>query len=286
MQCSRCSYIQFKTSSKCGNCGYDFKKLKSSVLTEAEKPFTIFASAGAVYSHSSAGGEEDFHQDSSVADRERTDTEMDDDGYYDSADLVRQNELAIDSFGDFALDLSDADGPDSESWDIGATLAGDLSESTDTDQDEFFMKDNDLETGDFEVQGLGFDIEADQSETKDSDDDEEEDEFFLPEEPEENSADDADEITLETALTIDDDEPDEKPTSESSIELETPEIELSPTIELEGLQMDLENDSLEIETPEEDQTIELEAPDLKLKIEFNEDETNPPLSDEEPTPDR
>jgi hypothetical protein len=318
MQCSRCSYIQFKSSPKCGNCGYDFKKLKSDALAEVESAFTIFATAGAGVtadlSGSSTAIEEGFPQESSMADGEGLSTEMESAELFDSPSGEFQNEMDGDRFADFELDLSEADGPDSEGWNIGATLAEDLSETTSPDSEDF-LEDADLETGDFEVQGLGFDIEATPTEPELSDDVEvaevaneanpESNEFFLPNESEQNSADDSNEITLETELPVEhieiedieqETEPEPSveltvvPEAESTVnevestvpeaELAAPEIELNPAIEMDEL--DLETDSPKIEpvTEEQSQSPETALDGLELTMDSSEDEA----SDEEPTP--
>ena len=230
MQCSRCSYIQFKSSSKCGNCGYGFKKLKSDALAEVESTFTIFATAGAGVtadvSDSSTATEEGFPQESSLTDGEGLSTEMESAELYDSPSGEFQNEMDGDRFADFELDLSEADGPDSEGWNIGATLAEDLSETPSADSEDF-LEDADLETGGFEVQGLGFDLEATPTEPEVSDDVEvvgetkpESDDFFLLDESKQNSADDSNEITLETELPVE------------HIEIEDIEAEPEPSVEL------------------------------------------------------
>ena len=282
MQCSRCSYIQFKSSSKCANCGCDFKKLKSNVHAEAENTFTIFATvgaeAGAVSGNASVETAEDFQQESPV-----TDT----DGLYDSPseELTDHNETDVENLGDFELDLSDADGPDSESWDIGATLTGDLSESTSV-ASENHLKDEDLEAGEFEVQGLGFDLKADPTDTEETKEaDPELDDFFLPEpEPEQILDTDSDEITLETELPIGDTESDREQTSQAPVDLEAPEIELNPTIELEELQLNMETDSLKIEPKQADDPStapEASLDGLELKMDSDEDAPRPLFPDEE-----
>jgi hypothetical protein len=290
MQCSRCSYIQFKSSSKCANCGYDFKKSKSNALAEAENTFTIFATAGAVAGNASQGTEESFPHESAITDRE--DAELYDSPY---EGLTDQNESHVDNLGDFALDLSEAAGPDSESWDIGATLAEDLSETTDVASEDL-KKDNDPEDGDFEVQGLGFDLDTglDQPETEDSNDSEtgeeespEQEDFFLPE-PEKDSSVESSEISLETELNLENNEPESEQTSETPVVLKDSEIELNPTLELEALQLDLETDSPEIEPIQADLPTDPEAAteEIKLKMDSDEDETDPSSSDKESTPDR
>jgi hypothetical protein len=272
--------------------------LKSNALAEAENTFTIFAAvgaeAGAGYGNTSQGTEEDYQQESSVTDMEGTEL-------YDSRreELADQNESHVDNFGDFALDLSEADDPDSEGWNIGATLTGDLSETTGVASEDF-MKDADLENGDFEVQGLGFDLNTglDQSdteaETEGSNDlaiDEEEspelEDFFLPDSDKDSPV-ESSEITLETELTIEDNEPETEQTSETPVDLKDSEIELSPTLELEELQLDLETDSVETKPMENDLPADPEAPaeEIELKMDTSEDETEPSSSDEEPTPDR
>jgi len=307
MQCSRCSYIQFKSSSKCGNCGYDFKNLKSDALAEVENTFTIFATAGAGadLSDSSTAIEDGFPQKSSLTDGEGLSTEMESAELYDSPPGEFQNEMDGDSFADFELDLSEADGPDSEGWNIGATLTEDLSETPSADSEDF-LKDADLETGGFEVQGLGFDLEATPTESELSNDVEvtneaspESDDFFLPDKSGQNSADDANEITLETELPVEhieteDIEAEPEPSVEltvvpevestvQKVELTAPEIELNPAIELDGLQLDLETDSPKIEpvTEEQPQSPEAALDGLELTMDSSEDEA----SDEEPTPD-
>lgn len=290
MQCSRCSYIQFKSSPKCGNCGYDFKKLKSDALAEVENSFTIFATAGAGVNGSSSI-EDDYPQESSMADGEGLSTEMDSVDSYDSSEGEFQNEMDGDRFADFELDLSEADGSDTEGWNIGATLAEDLSETPGADSEDF-REDADLETGDFEVQGLGFDLEATPTEPELSNDAEvadeaspESDEFFLPDESEQNSEDDSNEITLETELPVKDIETEDiEVESEPSIELTAPEIELNPAIELDGLQLDLETDSPKIEPVSEEQPKSPESAldGLELTMDSTEDEEVP---NEKPTSD-
>lgn len=310
MQCSRCSYIQFKSSSKCGNCGHDFKKLKSDALAEVENTFTIFATAGAGVtadvSDSSTATEEGFPQESSLTDGEGLSTEMESAELYDSPSGEFQNEMDGDRFADFELDLSEADGPDSEGWNIGATLAEDLSETPSTDSEDF-LKDADLETGAFEVQGLGFDLEATPTDPEVSDDVEvadeanpESDDYFLPDASGQNPADDSNEITLETELPvehieIENIEPEAEPepsveltvvpeveSTVQEVELTAPEIELNPAIEFDGLQLDLETDSPKIEpvTEEQFQSPEAALDGLELTMDSSEDEA----SDEEPTP--
>lgn len=290
MQCSRCSYIQFKSSPKCGNCGYDFKKLKSDALAEVENSFTIFATAGAGVNGSSSI-EDDYPQESSMADGEGLSTEMESVDSYDSSEGEFQNEMDGDRFADFELDLSEADGSDTEGWNIGATLAEDLSETPGADSEDF-REDADLETGDFEVQGLGFDLEATPTEPELSNDAEvadeaspESDEFFLPDESEQNSEDDSNEITLETELPVKDIETEDiEVESEPSIELTVPEIELNPAIELDGLQLDLETDSPKIEPVSEEQPKSPESAldGLELTMDSTEDEEVP---NEKPTSD-
>lgn len=137
------------------NCGFDFKKQSSKVLSETEKAFTIFATVGAeageVASDTVPGNEEDFHQESSsmVAD----DAEL----YGPSADMADLNEPNFENSDDFELDLSETEDLDSEGWDIGATLTGDLSEIASVAPEES-LNNADLGTGKFEVQGLGFDL--------------------------------------------------------------------------------------------------------------------------------
>lgn len=230
-------------------------------------------------------------------------TEMEATELYDSPPEELQNEMDVDSFGNFELDLSEADGPDSEGWNIGATLAGDLSETPSADS-ENFLEDADLETGDFEVQGLGFDLEATPTESQVSEDVEvtneaspESDDFFLADKAEKNPEDDANKITLETELPvehieIENIEPEAEPASESSVELTVaheveltvPAIELNPAIELDELQLDLEADSPKIEpvTEEQPQSPETALDGLELTMDASEDEA----SDEEPPPDR
>jgi hypothetical protein len=316
MQCSRCSYIQFRSSSKCANCGYDFKKLKSSSFAEVENTFTIFATAGAGvgadFNETPTGLDEGFQEESATADMEGTEL-------YDSPSDELGNQSEGNGFEDFALDLSEADNPDSEGWNIGATLTEDLSEPTNVDQ-ESVLEDADLETGDFEVQGLGFDMNADSSQTEPevSDDDvpdneassEEMNDFFLPDESDADSADDSDEISLETELPISDTEQETEPSYEEPVALKVPEIELSvseveptapevkltvseaePTapevelhssFELEGPSLNLETDSptVEPETEEQPKSPEASLDGLELKMDSSEDES----SDDEPIP--
>jgi hypothetical protein len=279
MQCSRCSYIQFKSSSKCANCGYDFKKQKSNVHADADNTFTIFATVGAAAVSGNAPVEttEDFQQESPMPDMN---------GLYDSPsdELTDHNETDVESFEDFELDLSDANGPDSESWDIGATLTGDLSESASVASEDY-LKDEDLETGETEVQGLGFDLNADPTDTElTKEADSEMDDFFLPE-PEQNLDTDSGEITLETELPIENTESDQEQTSQTSVELEAPEIELNPTIELEELQLDLETDAQEVEPKQADPSPAPEASleGLELKMDSDEDIAKPLFPGEEPT---
>jgi len=277
MQCSRCSYIQFKTSSKCANCGYDFKKLKSNVHADAENTFTIFATVGAeveaVSGNVSAETQGDFQQESPMADMN---------GLYDlpSDELTDHTETDVENIGDFELDLSEANGPDSASWDIGATLTGDFSESTSV-APENDLKDEDLETGDIEVQGLGFDVNADPAKPElTKEEDPEMDDFFLPEQ---NLDADSDEITLETELPIENTESDAEQTSQASVNFEVPELELNPTIELEELQLDLETVSLEVEPKQTDPSTAPEASfeGLELKMDSDEDTAKPLFPDEE-----
>lgn len=107
-----------------------------------------------VASAPSAGIEEDFQQESSTMG-------LDDAELYDSStDMTDPSETSFDNSEDFELDLSDADGPDSENWDIGATLTEDLSGTANVATEEP-MGNADFGTGDFEVQGLGFDLNTD-----------------------------------------------------------------------------------------------------------------------------
>ncbi|VAX28132.1 hypothetical protein MNBD_NITROSPINAE05-935 [hydrothermal vent metagenome] len=315
MQCSRCSYIQFRSSSKCANCGYDFKKLKSGNVAEVENTFTIFATAGAVagsdFNETAAAGlDEGYQEESATTDMEGTEL-------YGSPSDEHENQSEDDHFGDFALDLSEADNPDSEGWNIGATLTEDLSATTNADPDDF-LKDADLETGEFEVQGLGFDFNADSSQTEPevSDDDApgntqatneaspELDDFFLPDEP------DSDEISLETELPDSDMEAETEPTYEEPVELKVPvvelpiseieptvpevkltvseaeptapEVELHSSIELENLSLNLETDFSKVEpaTEEQPKSPEASLDGLELRMDSDEDES----SEEEPTP--
>jgi hypothetical protein len=307
MQCSRCSYIQFRLSSKCANCGHDFKKLKSSNVAEVENTFTIFATAGAGvgsdFNETTTGLDEGFQEGSQTADMEGTEL-------YDSPSDELESQNDDNGFEDFALDLSDADGPNSEGWNIGATLTGDLSEATNANQEDF-PKDSELETGEFEVQGLGFDFNADSAEASDdnvsgnveatNEASPEQEDFFLPDEP--DSTDDSNEISLETELPDSSMEPDTEPTYEEPIELTVPEVELTvseaestvseveltapevemhPSIELEELSLDLETDSPAIEptTEEQPKSPEASLDGLELKMDSSEDES----PDEEPTP--
>ncbi len=280
MQCSRCSYIQFKSSSKCANCGYDFKKQKSNVHADAENTFTIFAAVGAevgaVSGNATTETTEDFQQESPMTDM---------DVHYDSPsdELTDHNETEVENFEDFELDLSDTDGPDSESWDIGATLTEDLSESTSVAEEDY-LKDEDLETGEFEVQGLGFDLNADPTDTEASKEaDPELDDFFLPDD-EQNSADESGDIILETELPIEstETEPNSEQTPQASVDLEVPELELNPTIELKELQLDLETVSQDTEPKQTDPSTAPEASldGLELKMDSDDEE-----SKEEPTRD-
>jgi len=266
MQCLRCSYIQFKSFSKCANCGYDFKKLKSSALVEAENTFTIFATAGA----------EARAAFNDTSDETGYQPESPNSEFYDTSQntLADLNESHVDEFGNFKLDLSETNGPDSESWNIGATLAEDLSETT-SPVSEDFMKEADLDTGDFEVQGLGFDLNDDlgQTETEESNEaatakeaSPETNDFFLSD-SEENSADDAGEISLETELTSDDIEPEAEPASEAPVALNVPEIELdsTPEITLEP-SPELELDSTPELTLEPSPEVELDStPEITLE---------------------
>lgn len=316
MQCLRCSYIQFKSTPKCANCGYDFKKLKSSALVEAENVFTIFATVGAGAAFSDTSHETGFQQDSPSGDMEGMDNGMDASELYNSPEdaLADLNTAHVDEFGDFKLDLTETNEPDSESWNIGATLTEDLSATTNPVSEDF-MKEADLETGDFEVQGLGFDFnddlaQADAAESTDAPTADEEspetNEFFLPD-PVENSADDANEISLETEATGTDLESEAEPEYDSPIGLNIPEIELDstpdielgstpeitieqspevepgpapevesdPVPELEGLQLDLDTVSLEVEPVQEDQPKAPDTPLEGLELEMDPDEESP-----------
>jgi len=137
------------------NCGFEFKKQKSKVLSEAENNFTIFATVGAeaeaVASKTSTGMEEDFHQESSSMATDGTEL------YDPPADMADLNEPDLENSNDFELDLSGADGSDSESWDIGATLTEDLSENASATPEDS-LSNADLGSSEFEVQGLGFDL--------------------------------------------------------------------------------------------------------------------------------
>lgn len=137
------------------NCGFDFKQQKSKVLSEAENTFTIFATvgaeAGAISANAAAGIEEGLHEESSSMATEGTEL------YDPIADMADLNEPTLENSDDFELDLSEADGPDSESWDIGATLTEDLSEIASVAPEDS-QNNADLGSGEFEVQGLGFDL--------------------------------------------------------------------------------------------------------------------------------
>lgn len=274
MQCSRCSYIQFKSSSKCANCGYGFKKLKSNASAKAENTFTIFATVGAggVASNNASGIEEDYQQESSMADNDSTEL-------YDSLpeEPTDQNDSNIENFGDFELDLSGSNDPNSESWDIGATLTQDHSETTGV-ANEDLLKDANLETGEFEVQGLGFDFNSEGSNKEDSAKEEnpELDDFFLPD-PEESSSIDMSDIPLETELDIEDKGSEQTP-DEAPVDLNSPEIELPPTPELEELQLDLGTDDPKVEPKQTDLSSgddETPLEDLELKMDSDEDEDLP-----------
>ena len=124
----------------------------------------------------------------------------------------------------------------------------------------------------------------------------ESDDFFLPVESQQNSADDSNEITLETELPVEhieikDTEAEPEPSVElavvpevestvQEVELTAPEIELNPAVELDGL--DLETDSPKIEpvTEEQPKSPEATLDGLELTMDSSEDEA----SDEEPTP--
>lgn len=264
------------------NCGSDFKHQKSDLLQDAENPFTIFATVGAeagvIASDAHAGIEEDFQQESSTMG-------MDDTELYDSS--VDTDEPLFDNSEDFELDLSDADGPDSENWDIGATLTEDLSgiENVATEEP---MNNDDFGTGDFEVQGLGFDLNTgnegvneESNSLPDSDYSVFADEAAAPEmEPYAGQ----NEIAFE--LTEDDSEPQvegEAPSSEKSKQVEIPE-EIS--LELDDLSVQDSEQSSDIKMDE----ISLET-ELKLEDEGSEaeqttvipEDLNAPALDENPT---
>lgn len=313
------------------NCGHDFKSQQSAITSEAENTFTIFASVGAeaVVNEASQGVEEDFHQESS--------TLVDGNDLYDSsADLSDQEEPNLQNTEDFELDLSEADNPDSEGWDIGATLTEDLSETAGAVSDD--SENNTEEFAGFEVQGLGFDLSDDFEplESQDAnaendglafettpsgidDNNEQKDIAFdyvedmtegdetniegpIPEPsnqeetvqgakmdlidfPEQDSEDSSEvemsEISLETELELEDQKPETELKLELPVDLNDAFTETEQTLEVEGLQLDLETDSLEIETQTEVPHVSSE-----LKIDPNEDEAHSSSSDEEPTPDR
>ncbi len=323
------------------NCGYDFKNQKSTILPRAENEFTIFALAGAeaVVGNASTGNEVNFHQESS-------DTGMNDQDLHESPTGL-SDEPNLDNAGDFELDLAEADDPDLENWDIGATLTEDLSgPGRDVSADSKF--DAEPDAG-FEVLGLGFDMstEFEPADTEvaatESDDysveatsevpsppemaphdDQKEIEFELREDlsaqdtleegtaPESLSQEDTaqaaslelidfpeqgaeptaevelGEISLETELELENKESETGQNFEVPVDLKYTEIDRSQTLEVEGLQLDLETDSLEVEPIQADPSPAPGAApeDLELKMNSNQDESNSMPSDEESTQDR
>lgn len=159
MLCSRCSYIQFKSSPKCVNCGFDFRKQKSSneVPVESGQIFTIFASssAKAVAVSDAARSDLDFQAPASqeMVDANPTDTEP-----FDSP--LELPETNFKDSGDFELDLSEMDNSGSEDWVMGATLTEDLAEiSRFASQDS--TENSERGPSESEVQGLGFETVGD-----------------------------------------------------------------------------------------------------------------------------
>jgi hypothetical protein len=163
MQCSRCDYIRFKSASKCVNCGFDFKSKKSThnVSGDTEHEFTIFAVAGT----------------QAVAASVATDTEMNFQEPLSSEELFGSQETLLEETdsaleppeayiqesGDFELNLSDMDNPDSEDWVVGATLTEDLAEISNFDSKDP-AESSMTESNEFAVQGLGFDAAEDTEE--------------------------------------------------------------------------------------------------------------------------
>lgn len=317
------------------------------VPSEAEIAFTIFATVGAeagvIANDTSTGIEEDFQQESATMAMDSTEV------YDSSKDLAEDLDSSpFDNSEDFELDLSEADGPDSENWNIGATLTEDLSE-VEIIAPEEPMNDADFGTGEFEVQGLGFDLDTDLDPTEDANEgsdasadsefsvfaeetaapemepyaEQNEIAFELPEDdsepqvevettapglsdqdttaqveslemndlsvqdPEPGSDIEMSEISLETELKLDDEESEAEQEFIIPLGLNDPETDENPTLELEGLQMNLETDQMVIEPIQADSSSDSEVSeeDPQLKMDTVDDEIHLSLPDEESTPD-
>jgi len=152
MQCSRCNYIRFKSSPKCLNCGFDFKSQKSTAgIGESENEFTIFATVGAEAVAVSEAHDSEMELKSSPSVDDTVQESLVDE--YDSS--MEPQEAYIQESGDFELDLSDMDNPDSDDWVVGATLTEDLAEISNIVPND---SSESLASGanEFSIQGLGF----------------------------------------------------------------------------------------------------------------------------------
>ncbi len=232
------------------NCGFDFKKKKSTseALGESESEFTIFAAAGALAAAVSDASSPEMNFHEPLSSEELVDSQEPSLDEHDSS--LESQEAYIQESGDFDLDLSGMDIEDSEDWVVGATLTEDLAEISNFDSKDS-LENSMQESNEFAVQGLGFNVTEDTKEVDLVDAE------TAP--PEENASLDSELTVLDEEMAVQEMEPyaskseikfesesEDLELTESSIE-EVVEEEIDPSQSLDAPVEDSEDISLEVE---------------------------------------
>lgn len=266
MQCPECHYTTFKALKKCTNCDFDFKGYKTAYRDRAQT-FSIHEGAPMVVA---AGATVDYDvegaQTTSFEDR-----------------ALLPEALHLTPSGDFSLDLSDVSLPvpvaatSPQEFSTEETLPLESLDNLDFDLDA------DLDMGDLEVEGLGFeDIDESPKKVSGAESNEISLKSEATAEPETEINLVGSEISLEPDISLDL-EPGTATELSLDLGLDTEEVVLEPAVETDSdeITLDFEDDTFAPhETPVVPQVASPpEEDEFEIKLEL-EDDSDAPLSGE------
>ncbi len=196
MQCPRCGYIAFRSSKKCESCGLDHKKNKSGSASSSSSvvsPINLFVAAGGSTASQPAQA---YAEEKGSASAGGTATLVEDPPRTSTSAANASASPSPDEDEEFTLDLSEAQevlaGTSDSDLEIEPVSVKESGENLE------FDRNGEVDLGEFEVEGLGFDsMDVDSQEAVETDKPahlevvdltQEADEPEMPQEPQEETA--------------------------------------------------------------------------------------------------